>query len=240
MLGARAAFLRGRGEAFAAVWEAAPDAMVLRERVDLAAIAWAVLDQAQHAAERTANHRLVLDSAGPVWHDADPGRLEQVVTNLVTNALKYSPDGGEVRCTVRRDDRRAWLSVSGQGLGIAPEAQGRLFQPFSRVASTARAIGGTGLGLYITRELVERHGGTIALGSAPGQGVVRPNRHTALGKILRNRPGSLLAQRPPARQLLASSLRERNTAERARRVPHDHDRHTKEGIMEFEIEYCTA
>jgi PAS domain S-box-containing protein len=143
-----------------------------RERVDLAAIARRVLEQARHAPERTAAHRLVLDGAGPVWLDADPGRLEQVVANLVTNALKYSPDGGEVRCIVRREDDRATLIVSDQGLGIAPEAQGQLFRPFSRAASTARDIGGTGLGLYITRELVERHGGTIALSSVPGQGTV--------------------------------------------------------------------
>ena len=141
-----------------------------RERVDLASVARRVLEQAQHAPARTAHHRLVLDGAAPVWLDADPGRLEQIVTNLVTNALKYSPDGGEVRCTVRQEGGQAWLVVSDQGLGIAPDAQERLFRPFFRVDNTARAIGGTGLGLYITRELVERHGGTIAFTSVPGQG----------------------------------------------------------------------
>ena len=74
-----------------------------------------------------------------------------------------------MRCTVRRVGDRAMLVVRDHGLGIAPEAQGRLFAPFAR-AAPERAIRGIGLGLYITRELVERHGGTIALASAPGTG----------------------------------------------------------------------
>lgn len=128
--------------------------------------------QAEHAPERTPNHPLILASDGPVWLDADPGRLEQVVTNLVINALKYSPDGGEVRCATHQAGDRAWLVVSDQGLGIAPEAQGALFQPFARATATDRPIGGTGLGPYITRQLVERHGGTIAFTSARGAGTV--------------------------------------------------------------------
>jgi signal transduction histidine kinase len=95
--------------------------------------------------------------------------VEQILSNLVSNALKYSPNGGEIRCTIRREGDAALLAVSDRGLGIAPADQQRLFQPFAR-AETGQAISGIGLGLYITRELVEQHGGTIALTSPPGAG----------------------------------------------------------------------
>ena len=142
-----------------------------RERVDLAALARRVLDEQALGPARTGRHLLILEAAGPVWLDADTRRLEQVVANLLDNAVKYSPDGGEVRCAVWRDGVLAHLTVSDRGVGIAPEAQERLFQPFAP-ASTAHAVGGRGLGLYVARDLVERHGGTIALSSAPGRGTV--------------------------------------------------------------------
>jgi PAS domain S-box-containing protein len=138
-------------------------------RVDVVDLARSALDLLAEDPLRTAAHSLILDAGGPLWLDADPGRLEQVLTNLLANALKYSPDGGEVRCAIRRDGDWARLEVRDRGLGIAPEEQGRLFAPFARVA-TGRAIKGSGLGLYIARMLVERHGGTIALASAPGTG----------------------------------------------------------------------
>jgi PAS domain S-box-containing protein len=147
-----------------------PGVALRRERVDLAALARRVVEQAEHAPERTTAHRLTLEEDGPVWIEGDPRRLEQVMTNLIGNALKYSPDGGVVRCAIGQDGHRAWLAITDQGLGIAPEAQGTLFQPFARAVHAGRDIDGTGLGLYIARELVERHGGSIAFSSVPGEG----------------------------------------------------------------------
>ncbi|HEY8597616.1 MAG TPA: ATP-binding protein [Thermomicrobiales bacterium] len=140
-------------------------------RLDLVALARDVLAHFAEAPERSPAHELTLDADDQLWLDADPGRLEQVLTNLIANALKYSPEGGEVRCTIRREGDRALLAVRDHGLGIAPEVQGQLFKPFARV-DQERAIRGLGLGLYITRELVERHGGAIDLDSAPGEGTV--------------------------------------------------------------------
>ncbi|MBK9263688.1 MAG: PAS domain-containing sensor histidine kinase [Polyangiaceae bacterium] len=104
----------------------------------------------------------------PVWGSWDPLRLDQVVTNLLSNALKYAP-GAPVRVAVSADDGHARLAVADQGMGIAPEAQVRIFERFER-AVPATNYGGLGLGLWIAREIVEAHGGSIKVESARGQG----------------------------------------------------------------------
>jgi signal transduction histidine kinase len=103
---------------------------------------------------------------------ADPGRIEQVLTNLVENAAKYSPEGGEIRVSVRLDGEQALLEVRDQGIGLPPGAEAILFEPFGRAANaTGQNLPGLGLGLYICRQIVEQHGGQIRLDSAgPGLG----------------------------------------------------------------------
>ncbi|MEW6279329.1 MAG: ATP-binding protein [Candidatus Eremiobacterota bacterium] len=98
---------------------------------------------------------------------ADPDRLEQVLGNLLDNAVKYSPEGGEVTVRAGVEGDRAVLEVQDQGTGVAPEVQQRLFQRFVRGPSQAA---GTGLGLWIVRKLLETMGGTIEMESAPGNG----------------------------------------------------------------------
>jgi signal transduction histidine kinase len=96
---------------------------------------------------------------------ADPQRLGQVIGNLLSNALRYVPEGGRVVVTVGRDEQpgHARLSVADNGKGVAPEAVAKLFDRFWRgEKSRARSEGGAGLGLAIARQLVEAHGGTIA------------------------------------------------------------------------------
>ncbi len=105
----------------------------------------------------------------PVVAQADPARVAQVLTNLVSNAVKFSPAGGEVRVDLARRDAEVEVSVSDEGRGIAEEQVGQLFQRYSRPGTDA-ALPGTGLGLMIVREIVTAHGGTCGVESTPGAG----------------------------------------------------------------------
>ena len=102
---------------------------------------------------------------------ADKGRIFQVLDNLVSNAIKFTPEGGDVHVSVGRSNGTIRLEIADTGIGISPEEQHRLFERFFR-ASTAseRHIPGTGLGLYIARAIVEAHGGAISVESEPGHG----------------------------------------------------------------------
>jgi signal transduction histidine kinase len=109
------------------------------------------------------------DDPVPCW--ADRERLAEVIENLVSNAVKYSPDGGAVRVEVARDADAATVRVADRGVGIEPAAQQKLFKPFSRIRDhKTAAIQGSGLGLYICERIVKAHGGRFAVDSRPGQG----------------------------------------------------------------------
>jgi len=115
------------------------------------------------------NLRLEDGASAPVRGDAD--RLIQVVTNLLSNAAKFSPVGGEVTVTVNPETRIARLSVADHGPGISEEFRARIFGKFAQADSTdTRAKGGTGLGLAIARDIAERHGGRLWFESAEGEG----------------------------------------------------------------------
>lgn len=107
----------------------------------------------------------------PVLVAGDELRLEQVVQNLLHNAVKYSPQGGEIRVVVQRGENEALLSISDQGIGI-PEAElPRLFQRYFRASNAeARQMRGMGFGLFVVREIVESHGGTVEVQSVEGSG----------------------------------------------------------------------
>jgi signal transduction histidine kinase len=103
----------------------------------------------------------------------DPDKVEQILTNLVGNAIKYFPGGGEVLVTVDQDGDTVQLSVRDQGIGMSPRDMGQLFEKFYRVdREEVRRAGGTGLGLSITKRLVEMHGGRLWAESWPGAGSV--------------------------------------------------------------------
>ncbi len=104
--------------------------------------------------------------------DGDPTRLEQVITNLLDNAIKYTPAGGTVTLEVAGEGDQAVLRVRDDGIGIAPDLLPRLFEPFVQAESSLdRARGGLGLGLAVVKRLVELHGGSVAATSAGvGQG----------------------------------------------------------------------
>jgi signal transduction histidine kinase/putative methionine-R-sulfoxide reductase with GAF domain len=101
----------------------------------------------------------------------DPDKVRQVLTNLVDNAVKYSPEGGRVEVDVSRREHAVRFSVADEGLGIPQSEQRRIFDKFYRVdPNLSRGVGGTGLGLYISRELVRRMNGTIWVESREGEG----------------------------------------------------------------------
>jgi PAS domain S-box-containing protein len=103
--------------------------------------------------------------------DADAGRLRQVLDNLLENAIKYSPDGHRTEVRVEERERTVSFSVVDEGSGIPPEEHERIFQKFYRLdPEQAHGVGGSGLGLYVCRELVERMDGRISVDSAPGRG----------------------------------------------------------------------
>jgi len=110
----------------------------------------------------------------------DRSRVDQILTNLVTNAIKYG-QGKPVDITIKGDETRAELRVVDHGIGVAPEQQERIFGKFERAASQ-RNYGGLGLGLWITRELVELMQGKVTVESTPGHGatfIVSLPRHEA-------------------------------------------------------------
>jgi signal transduction histidine kinase len=119
------------------------------------------------------NHRLIVNlPADALWAHADAVRLEQVFSNLLINAAKYTPDGGEIVLTLERLAGRASVCIRDSGIGIALTQLTRIFELFVQVNSTAKlAEGGRGIGLAVVRELVEMHGGTVsALSSGLGSG----------------------------------------------------------------------
>jgi signal transduction histidine kinase len=140
----------------------------LRLDLQLADLAAAVRDALEvHRSEITsAGCDIVLDLSPGLIGRWDPVRLHQVFTNLLTNALKYAP-GAPIEISVRGDDTTARLTVRDHGPGIAAEDQQRIFLPFERAVSYLN-VSGFGLGLYIVRQIVQAHGGSVRLESGPG------------------------------------------------------------------------
>jgi len=145
----------------------------LRELLASIRIAYLTLAQA-----RSLSFAVEIDPALPAWVFGDPLRTRQILSNYLTNALKFTETGG-ITVAVRalpanaRGSAGEWvrIEVRDTGPGIAPEQQGRLFQPFTQAdESTTRRFGGTGLGLSICRELATLMGGEVGVESAPGQG----------------------------------------------------------------------
>jgi signal transduction histidine kinase len=134
----------------------------------------------ERIAERVLAQRRLLASAftlhletrpGLPLADADPLRVEQVLANLVDNAIKYSPHGGPIHVRIALDENEMLaVSVSDRGSGIPPDSVDHIFERFFRVEDTRRGVKGAGLGLFICKSLVESHGGTISVQSQLGVG----------------------------------------------------------------------
>ena len=144
-----------------------------KRRIDLTTIVEAAVD----AARPTANAKNVALTATiepSLFMEADPQRLQQVVSNLLTNALKFTPEHGSIDVRVDRVDDSAQVVVRDSGIGIAADLLPRIFDRFQQGdSSTTRTHGGLGLGLAIVKHLVEQHGGQVAAASAgSGQGSI--------------------------------------------------------------------
>ena len=142
--------------------------LLARKPVDVSALVSACLDTFR-ATGRTGNYLLNMDMA-PAWVDGDPTRLEQIATNLIDNALKYTPPGGaiDIAVTEDEDEDEIVLSVRDTGVGISAELLPHVFDVFVQASTTLdRSQGGLGIGLALVRRLVELHGGTVRA-SSPG------------------------------------------------------------------------
>lgn len=141
-----------------------------REPCDLPQLAADCIEAARpRAAEKRIE--LALDVETQAQLEGDRTRLAQLLDNLVSNAIKFTPEGGRVRVRLTGCERRVLVDVSDTGMGISPEEQEHLFERFFRAPEAERrAIQGTGLGLTITRAIAEAHGGTIEVESEPGSG----------------------------------------------------------------------
>ena len=144
-----------------------------RETIDLSALVRRVAASAELQAG-VKRQRLQVDvPKAAVTGDADGGKLEQAMENLVSNAIKYTGDGGTITLSLDSDGERARLTVRDTGAGIDPSLIPTLFAKYHRLNGNAtRAVGGTGLGLLITKEIVEAHGGRVTVHSTgvPGEG----------------------------------------------------------------------
>jgi PAS domain S-box-containing protein len=138
------------------------------EKVDLEAIAESVAKSYRPLSPR---HEIkVVRQEGPFCVTADQTRVETIISNLVDNAIKYSPDGGAVVISLARGDQRLYVTVRDEGIGIARDDVEKLFRRFARTVDDALGISGIGLGLYISREIARRHGGDILVQSHFGDG----------------------------------------------------------------------
>jgi PAS domain S-box-containing protein len=139
------------------------------ERVDLSQLVRHAVETMRHDAPESISLSAATNGSAEAIGDRD--RIEQVLVNLIDNAVKYSPDGGEVVVSTAPSAGSVRVEVADQGIGIPPAEQEAVFEKFYRGDPQHRAVpGGTGLGLYICRELVQRMGGTIGVRSRPGGG----------------------------------------------------------------------
>ena len=141
------------------------------DEVDLRAVASEAFEMLEELLRGRALDAHLTMADEPVMVVGDAHALERVVMNLMGNAIKFTPDGGQVTVTVSRTPHDALVTVRDTGLGISEEDQQHLFTRFFRASSvTERAIQGTGLGLSIVHSIVTQHGGSVSVESASGAG----------------------------------------------------------------------
>ena len=142
-----------------------------KERIGLNGIVERALETARPLMDQHKHELTVSLSPQPIWLDADPARIEQVIVNLLTNAAKYTHDGGRISLIVQQEDAEVVLRVKDTGVGIAPELLPHIFDLFTQAErSLDRSQGGLGIGLSLVQRLVDMHGGRVEVSSVVGQG----------------------------------------------------------------------
>jgi signal transduction histidine kinase len=174
------------------------------ESIDLAEEVRGVVARTQR---EHADREIVVDAPETLPIEADRDRIGQVLTNLVDNAVKYSPEGGPVRVSATRDGDGVIVEVRDEGIGIPDALNDRVFDLFFQAESDAqRRFGGLGLGLYISRAIVEAHGGRISAerNAAAGHGTVmrvrlpvRAAPHSLAPEVGAGEPPPFVVRRPP-------------------------------------------
>jgi PAS domain S-box-containing protein len=143
-----------------------------KERVELTSIVQSALETSKPLLERAGHNLHVSLPTGPVWLEADPVRLAQVLANLLNNAANYTEEGGQIWLTAHLENGDVAISVRDSGLGIPPEMLPQVFELFAQVdRNLKRAQGGLGIGLALVKSLVQLHGGRVeAHSEGPGKG----------------------------------------------------------------------
>jgi signal transduction histidine kinase len=138
-----------------------------RQRVDLAELVGRAVEMSQPLIFASQHQLLVDPTSEPLWLDADPARITQVIANLLNNSAKYTEPGGSIWLTTHRERSSAVITVRDTGIGISRDMLGQIFQPFTQVdTSVERRQGGLGIGLTLVQRLVSLHGGTVTAYSA--------------------------------------------------------------------------
>jgi len=150
--------------------------------VDLVALLRLTVRQSQFLATTKGQHISIDASSHPCFIEANASRINQVITNILSNSIKYSSINTTIYVTMETTEKFYRIFIRDEGMGIPEESISRIFERFYRVdKARARAMGGTGLGLAIVKEIMEEHGGTVHVTSQPGQGttmVLRFNKYT--------------------------------------------------------------
>lgn len=126
----------------------------------------------QRADAEASKHKIKANlPSEPLVINADPHMLRMAIENLLSNAIKYTPNGGKITALVYQDESHAFVSVTDTGVGVNPKDSDKIFQQFSRLPNAmSQQVGGTGIGLYLAKHLVELHRGSIKFESKPGNG----------------------------------------------------------------------
>ncbi|MED3561143.1 cell wall metabolism sensor histidine kinase WalK [Bacillus xiapuensis] len=148
------------------------DYKISPEWVNFVSFFHSIIDRFEMAKEQNVTFKRELPT-NPIFVEIDEDKLTQVLYNIISNALKYSPEGGQVRFSIQEEEERIIVSISDQGMGIPKENIGKIFERFYRVdKARTRKLGGTGLGLAIAKEIINAHGGGIWATSQEGKGTV--------------------------------------------------------------------